>query len=80
LSFDKVWANAVLKIAINDLKDVQRVLSARQLEIYYILHELQYHGFSWQVARLRNHIHLAIKTGRFTARSADPLKVAGGAV
>jgi len=72
------WANVVLKLAIRELKNEKRVLSARQLEIYYILGELKKYGFRWQVARLRNHINLAIKQGRFTARRADPLKGGGG--
>jgi hypothetical protein len=70
----KEWANSVLRIAIHELKNTDRVLAARQLEIYYFLGELERFGFKWQVARLRNHIHLAVKQGRFTAsREADSL-------
>lgn len=78
--FDKTWANQVLKIAIAELKNTDRVLSARQLEIFYYLHELEAYGYRWQVARLRNHINLAIKQGRFTAErsEADPLNEVGG--
>ena len=77
----KDWANSVLRIAIGELKNKDRVLSARQLEIFYFLGELEAYGFVWQAKRLRNHIHLAIKKGMFTAErsEADPLKVGGGA-
>ena len=67
----KGWANIVLKLAIADLNDTDRVLSSRQLEIFYFLGELERFGWRWQSARLRNHINLAIKQGRFTARRAD---------
>jgi hypothetical protein len=73
----KEWANSVLRLAIRELKNVDRVLEARQLEVYYFLDDLRDHGFVWQVARLRNHIHLAIKQGRFTSRRLDPLKRGG---
>lgn len=69
----KEWANIILKLAIQELKNSDRVLSARQLEIYYFLDELKSYGWNWQVERLRNHINLAIKQGRFTARRADSL-------
>ena len=69
----RAWANAVLRLAIAELKNTDRVLSARQLEVFHYLHELESHGYWWQSARLRNHINLAVKKGRFTARSADSL-------
>jgi hypothetical protein len=72
------WANSVLRLAIQELKNTDRVLSARQLEVYYFLGELERLGFKWQVARLRNHINLAVKQGRFTSRRLDPLKDVGG--
>lgn len=75
----KDWANSVLRLAIQELKNIDRVLSARQLEIYYFLHELERLGFKWQVARLRNHINLAVKEGRFTSRRLDPSIKVGGA-
>ena len=78
----KEWANRVLKIAIAEVNNSGRVLSARQLEVFHYLHELERFGYWWQVARLRNHIHLAIKQGRFrfTAErsEADYQPKAGG--
>lgn len=80
----KGWANIVLKLAIEELKNTDRVLSARQLEIFYFLGELERFGWRWQSARLRNHINLAIKQGRFSSSSftasaeADPIDHAGG--
>jgi hypothetical protein len=73
----KDWANSVLKIAIAEVKNSQRVLSARQLEVFYFLDELRKYGWSWQVARLRNQINLAVKNGSFTSRRLDPLKREG---
>lgn len=61
----KDWANAVLRLTIQELKNTDRVLSARQIEIFHFLHELEKCGYWWQVVRLRNHIHLAIKQDRF---------------
>jgi hypothetical protein len=61
----KDWANAVLRLTIQELKNTDRVISARQIEIFHFLHELESFGYWWQVARLRNHIHLAIKQDRF---------------
>jgi hypothetical protein len=69
------WANIALRLAIQDLKNTDRVLQARQIEIYHILKELQAYGWKWQTDRLRNQIHLAIKRGSFTASAeADSLK------
>lgn len=70
---DKKRINYLLREGIKELKNVDRVLSARQLEIYHYLDEFERLGFWWQAKRLRNQIHLAIKQGRFTARSADSL-------
>jgi hypothetical protein len=47
------------------------VLEARQLEVFYFLGELERFGYRWQVARLRNQIHLAIKKGTFTAERSE---------
>jgi hypothetical protein len=69
----KDWANQVLKLAIQEVNNSDRVLSARQLEVYYFLGELKSYGWNWQVERLRNHINLAIKQGRFTSRRLDSL-------
>jgi len=74
----KDWANSILRLAIAELKNENRVLFARQQEIFYFLHELEVYGYWWQVARLRNHINLAIKQGRFTARRADHFSHVGG--
>ena len=60
------WANDALRLSIQELKNTDRVLFARQQEIFHFLHELESFGYWWQVARLRNHIHLAIKQGRFS--------------
>lgn len=76
--FDKDWANGVLRLAIEELKNTDRVLFSRQQEIFYFLRELEEHGYWWQAARLRNHINLAVKQRRFTARRADPSKMSGG--
>jgi len=65
------WANSVLRLAIQELKNKGRVLSARQLEVFYCLEVLEEAGFVWQVKRLRNHIHLAIKKGIFTASPCE---------
>lgn len=73
----KEWANNVLKLAIAEVKNSKRVLSARQLEVFYFLDELKKYGWSWQVARLRNHINLGVKQGVFTTRRVDPSKREG---
>lgn len=70
----KAWANSVLKLAIKELKNKDRILSARQLEVFYFVGELKKYGWSWQVDRLRNQINLAIKNGTFTTRRVDPSK------
>ena len=76
---EKAWANAVLREAIEELYNSNRVLSARNLEVFYFLGELERFGFKWQVARLRNHINLAVKRGRFTiSKEIDPKEVVGG--
>jgi hypothetical protein len=75
----KAWANDVLREAIRELNNVDRVLSARSLEVFYFLGELERHGFKWQVTRLRNHINLAIKKGRFTiSKEINPIEEMGG--
>jgi len=70
------WANSVLRLAIQELKNKDRVLSARQLEVFYFLGELESYGFVWQARRLRNHVHLAIKKGflQSLGREIDPPK------
>ena len=65
------WANWVLVHCIEELHNVDRVLSARQIEVFYFLKELASYGYWWQVARLRNHIHLAIKQGHFTLEQSE---------
>lgn len=75
---DKKRINSLLREAIKELHNTDRVLSARQIEIYHYLDEFERLGFWWQAKRLRNQIHLAIKQGRFTARSADPIEGKGG--
>ena len=75
----RAWANAVLRLAIAELKNKNRVLEARQLEIFHYLHELEYYGYWWQVRILRYQINNAIRKDLFTARRADPLSKRGGA-
>jgi len=67
----KEWANFVLVSCIEELNNVERNLSARRTEVFYYLRELEFHNYWWQVARLRNHIHLAIKKGTFTAEHGE---------
>ena len=73
------WANLVLRLAIREITNEHRVLSARRSEVFYLLGELEKHDFWWQADRLRNHINLAIKNGRFTLErsESDPLKAVG---
>jgi len=60
------WANQVLRIAIQEVNNVSRDLHARRLEVHYWLSELVDYGFKWHESRLRNHVNLAIKKGRFS--------------
>lgn len=78
--FDKAWANRVLRLAIAEINNADRVLSARRVEVFYLLGELERLGYWWQVARLRNHINLGIKKGVFTLErsESDPLSKVGG--
>jgi hypothetical protein len=62
----KSWANWVLKVAIHEINNVDRDLSARRIEVHHILKELDEKGFKWQAARLRNHINLAAKKRIFS--------------
>jgi hypothetical protein len=62
----KSWANELLRIAIAELKNTDRVLSARRFEVFAILNSFKEHGFWWQEARLRNQINLAIKKKQFS--------------
>jgi hypothetical protein len=63
------WANQVLRIAIHEINNVSRDLHARRLEVHYWLSELVDYGFKWHESRLRNHVNLAIKKGRFSFAS-----------
>jgi hypothetical protein len=67
----KGWANSVLRLCIQELKNSNRVLSARQLEVFYFLDELKRYGFVWQTRVLRYQIHLAMKKGTFTAEHSE---------
>jgi len=60
------WVNELLRIAIAELKNTDRVLSARRFEVIAILNVFREHGFWWQEARLRNQINLAIKKKQFS--------------
>jgi len=60
------WANCVLRISIHEVNNVHRDLSARRVEVHYWLSELVDYGFTWHVSRLRNHLNLAVKNGRFS--------------
>jgi hypothetical protein len=74
-----VWANFILRLGIAECNNVDRVGFARLQEIFYIMRVLSEHGYEWQARRLRNHLHLAMKKGRFTALArADPIKVGRG--
>ena len=70
------WANQVLRIAIHEVNNVHRDLSARRVEVHYWLSELVDYGFTWHVSRLRNHVNLAVKKGRFSF--VDPSSSLGG--
>jgi hypothetical protein len=76
----KDWANHILVYCIEELNDVERDLSARRVEVFYFLGELESFGWKWQADRLRNHINLAVKRGRFTLERSetDPSKGLGG--
>ena len=73
----KDWANSLLKIGIQACNENHRVESSRFQEIFYCMRILSEHGYEWQARRLRNHYHLAVKRGRFTAErsEADSLSV-----
>ena len=72
----KKWANSVLSLGIAECNNVNRVESARFQEIFYCLEILEEAGFVWQAARLRNHLHLAVKKGflQSLGREIDPPK------
>ena len=69
----KAWANWVLVHCIEEIFNKNRVLFARQQEIYYFMGELERLGFWWQVERLRNWIHVGIKKGMFYAEGDNHL-------
>jgi hypothetical protein len=67
------WANNVLVLCIEEVFNGERDLSARRLEVFYFLEELETYGFWWQVSRLRNWINLGVKKGVFTlSAESDP--------
>jgi len=72
----KDWANSVLRLGVAECNNVDRVESARLQEVFYCLEVLEEAGFAWQVARLRNHLHLAVKKGflQSLGREIDPPK------
>ena len=76
----KNWSNHILMHCIEELNHVERDLSARRIEVFHFLKELEFYGWKWQADRLRNHINLAIKQGRFTLErsESDPIKGRGG--
>ena len=76
----KNWANHILVYCIEELNHVERNLSARRIEVFYFLRELEFYGWKWQADRLRNHINLAIKRGRFTLErsESDPINKGKG--
>jgi len=75
----KNWANHILVYCIEELNHVERDLSARRIEVFHFLEEMEFYGWRWQADRLRNHIHLAVKRGRFTlSAESDPIKGKGG--
>lgn len=62
----KTWANVLLGIAIDDLKNTERVLSSRRLLVVAILNLFKENGLWWQEVRLHNQINLAIKKNQFS--------------
>lgn len=58
------WANWILKDGIHECNNVGRDHGARLQTIAYYLRILKESGFSWQYARLENHVNLAFKRGR----------------
>ena len=73
------WANWVLVHCIEELNRVDRDLSARRIEVFCFIEDLELYGWKWQADRVRNHINLAIKRGRFTLErsESDPSKRGG---
>lgn len=55
--WDKQWANELLSSGVVALKQTERVLSSRLIEVRYYLERLDEEGFWWQAKRLRNHLH-----------------------
>lgn len=74
------WANSVLVYCIEELNNVGRDLSARRLEVFHFLDELESYSWWWQARCVRWHLNLAIKRGRFTLErsESDPDTVVGG--
>ncbi|MCJ7632704.1 hypothetical protein MUP77_09990 [Candidatus Bathyarchaeota archaeon] len=63
----KGWANTVLAYCIEEIYNKDRVISARQQEIFHFLRELNEHGYWWQSSVLRAWIHRGMRAGVFTA-------------
>lgn len=55
--FDVSWANRVLKLAIHECYNRDRVWSARILEISYCVKNLKEHGYWWQAEILGHHLN-----------------------
>ena len=66
--FSKSWANWLLKNVIKELNNVRRPEFSRIHEVVYSIRLLEREGFFWQVERIRNHWHLAIKRGNLHAK------------
>lgn len=62
----KHWANEILHLGCEEIKNTDRDRGARLQLIAYYLRILHDEGFWWQYGRLRNQVHLGYKNGVFT--------------
>lgn len=53
----KAWANALLRIGIKDLQDMERPSGSVQAEVLYQIGLLYEKGYWWQAKVLRSHYH-----------------------
>lgn len=60
-----------MQSGIKECNNIDRVGFARLQEIFHYISILSEAGFEWQARRLRNHYHLAIKKGHFTAERSE---------
>lgn len=62
----RAWANSILRLGIQEVKNRARDRASRLQLIAYFLRLLEENGFWWQYARLRNQVYLGYKNGQFT--------------